>query len=70
MKNFFSKYLTKNHMLWCVGIMGGGVLLYAFVPSFRNLGWSGLIFLACPLMHVFMMGSHDHSGHKHGEESK
>ncbi len=26
-----------------------------------------LIFLACPLMHVFMHRGHHHGGHQHGE---
>jgi len=36
--------------------------IFAFLPF--------LIFLACPLMHLFMHGNHGHSKHEENEESK
>lgn len=31
--------------------------------------WPYLLLLACPLMHLFMHGGHDHGGHGSNEES-
>ncbi|MGI9951757.1 DUF2933 domain-containing protein [Moorellaceae bacterium AZ2] len=30
--------------------------------------WAWLLFLLCPLMHLFMMGGHNHSECQHGEQ--
>lgn len=52
----------RGHLLICLFMLAAYGLGYAFVPSIRELGWFGLIILACPLMHVFMgHGEHNHS---------
>lgn len=43
-----------KHLLFCLILVGGFGLAYAFIPQVRNLGWLGLAVLACPLMHLFM----------------
>ncbi|MEW8958955.1 DUF2933 domain-containing protein [Neomoorella humiferrea] len=30
--------------------------------------WAWLLFLLCPLMHLFMMGGHNHGECQHGEQ--
>lgn len=50
----------QGHLLICLLMVGAYGLGYLFVPSIRELGWFGLIVLACPLMHVFM-GHGDHN---------
>jgi hypothetical protein len=51
-----------NHLVICLVLIGLVGLAYLFIPQVQSLGWFGLIILACPLMHIFMMkdGSHKH----------
>jgi len=51
-----------KHLLICLFMVAAYALGYMFLPSIRQLGWFGLIILACPLMHIFMMkdGEHKH----------
>ncbi|MBU0978555.1 DUF2933 domain-containing protein [Patescibacteria group bacterium] len=51
-----------NHLVMCLGLVGVVGLAYLFIPQVQNLGWFGLIILACPLMHLWMMkdGHHKH----------
>lgn len=51
----------RGHLLVCLFMLVAYGLGYVFVPSIRELGWFGLIILACPLMHVFGLGEHSHS---------
>ena len=51
-----------NHLILCLILIGGAGLGYLFIPQVQNLGWFGLVILACPLMHIWMMkdGNHKH----------
>ena len=51
-----------NHLVICLILIGVVGWAYFFIPQVRSLGWFGLIILACPLMHIFMMknGEHKH----------
>ncbi|PIR49297.1 hypothetical protein COU79_05685 [Candidatus Peregrinibacteria bacterium CG10_big_fil_rev_8_21_14_0_10_54_7] len=46
-----------------IGILGLG---FAFQWPAVTQGWPFLLFLLCPLMHLFM--GHDHSGGSHEEQ--
>lgn len=60
--------MSKKWMMW-VGcgamVLVGGYLLWA--RGYQNILSYGMLLL-CPLMHLFMMRGHDHSGHggQHG----
>ena len=51
-----------NHLVICLVLIGVAGLAYLFIPQVQGLGWFGLIILACPLMHIWMMknGNHKH----------
>ena len=52
----------SNYLILCLVLIAGAGLAYLFIPQVRGLGWFGLIILACPLMHIWMMkeGNHKH----------
>lgn len=59
-----------NHVVICLVLIGIAGLAYLFIPQVRDLGWYGLVILACPLMHIFMTsGEHSRTmkdgNHKH-----
>lgn len=51
-----------NHLIMCLVLIGVAGLAYLFIPQVQSLGWFGLVILACPLMHIWMMkdGNHKH----------
>ena len=49
-----------NHLIICLVLIGVAGLAYLFIPQVQNLGWFGIIILACPLMHIWM-SSGEHS---------
>ena len=51
-----------NHLVMCLILISVAGLAYLFIPQVQNLGWFGLVILACPLMHIWMMkdGKHKH----------
>jgi hypothetical protein len=51
-----------NYLVICLVLIGVAGLAYLFIPQVKSLGWFGLIILACPLMHLYMMKD---DGHKH-----
>jgi hypothetical protein len=51
-----------NHLVMCLVLISIAGLAYFFIPQVQSLGWFGLVILACPLMHIWMMkdGNHKH----------
>ncbi len=62
-RNFWS---TRSGIvaICMIGVVSYFLLMEHRAHLFQALPY--LILLACPLMHVFMHGSHKHSGHHHG----
>lgn len=65
--------LTKGKILMiCLAVLGAAVIaVTVFKVPLGNLLYFG-IFLACPLMHIFMMkghGGHDHEGKDNNKQS-
>lgn len=57
--------MSRKRLMWLgcgVMVLVGGYLLWA--KGYRNIGSYGMLLL-CPLMHLFMLGSHGHSSHSH-----
>ncbi len=62
-RNFWSS--SSGMIALCmIAVIGYFLLMEHRDHLFQALPY--LILLACPLMHVFMHGSHSHGGHAHG----
>lgn len=61
-------YMTKTFKVLCLVLLAVGVVVF-FLDRSRFLGALPFLFLlACPLMHLFMHGGHNHpSGSKEDE---
>lgn len=44
-----------KHLLFCLGLIGIAGIMYLTIPGVRGAGVLGIVILACPLMHIFMM---------------
>ena len=56
----------RKIIIICVGLLAAVILLPRFFPSLSGKDFIWLIFLVCPLMHIFMMrGGHNHGGSNH-----
>jgi hypothetical protein len=59
--------MSRKWLMWAgcgVMVLAGGYWLWT--KGYQNiLGYGAL--LLCPLMHLFMHGSHDHAGHNHAQ---
>lgn len=62
--------MSRKAMLWAgcgVMLLAGGYFLWS--RGYSNVMGYGLLLL-CPLMHIFMHGSHGHGGHGHGSHGQ
>jgi hypothetical protein len=55
-------------MLLCCLVMVGAFWFVGGSAGGEGSTWTWLLFLLCPLMHIFMMKGH--MGHKHDEDDK
>lgn len=60
------KVTSHKRIFWVLAILFivGGLLYYAYYSNFLGGNWVLLMFLLCPLMHMFMHNSHGGHGHK------
>ncbi len=66
--------IKRNHLLLMViCCLIPIILIISFLPLLKGIGdyWIWLIFLLCPLLHIFMMRGHKHDNSgKHKTDNK
>lgn len=63
---------TRKTIIICAGLLAAVILLPRIFPSLSGKDFIWLVFLLCPLMHIFMMKGghgHDHGGAKHNDHA-
>ncbi|MBI4992681.1 MAG: DUF2933 domain-containing protein [Candidatus Magasanikbacteria bacterium] len=56
----------RKIIIICAAVLAAIILLPKFFPSLSGNNFIWLIFLLCPLMHIFMMKGGHGEGHNHG----
>ncbi len=52
--------MKQTTLFICLALIGSVAIAFFLIPQVRSLGWFGLAFLACPLMHWWMMKDNHH----------